>query len=585
MALVVYGLGIALLLGSLAKVYVLHSSFFDLGIFESLLFRIDVADELQRAFSGHAHVFALPFGWLYGLLPYGEAPYLLVGVQALLLLAPAIWFYRRVGTIIAFVYLAYYPLWANALFDFHFDHLAVPLLAGFYFALIDRRIAWAALCAILLMLVKEPFALETAACGVLLSWLGMKGKAMNGDSLAYSERRWLMAGGAGLVAVGLVYFYFVMHYLIPFFTPDGGRGFLDSDAFGWLGHSIGEMASNIVLQPHLILNEIFTTPSKLVYLVVVFGLLAFIPLLRPALLIPAIPLLAISMLSRLTNYYDYNTHYTAGLIIPVMFAFVYGLPRAERIWERALTWVGLRWRLEDGGRKSDINLVLQLNGNYAPSPRPSPVEGEEVKQRGLFGRSGIGFSTVGGRMRLFYVLLFGWVLFGHIMLSPSPISRLFWSSKVWSYSWHAYVPTEREAIMKVAMEKYIPADPEVSVTTQNTVNWGHLAHRKVYLPFPLGVAEPHKAMDWSNRTWEGFWEFVRTGHKPPAITHDRYAVYVVLDLKRPYFLMDRGCEWIYGECRDKEMEKKFLDWVAYTRSIYDTVFEQDGFMILRRRGI
>jgi hypothetical protein len=33
----------------------------------------------------------------------------------------------------------------------------------------------------------------------------------------------------------------------------------------------------------------------------------------------------------------------------------------------------------------------------------------------------------------------------------------------------------------------------------------------------------------------------------------------------------------------KEMEKKFLDWVSYTRSIYDTVFELDGFMILRRR--
>lgn len=571
-----------LLLLPLAKALSLHSFFDDLGIFESLLYRIAVAKEWQLAFFGHAQGFSLPYGVLYGSLPSDSAPYVLVSLQAILLVLPALLFYRRFGVFTVFVYIAYYPLWVNAHFDFHFDHLAVPLLAGFYFALIDRRLAWAVLCAILLMLVKEPFALETAACGVLMSWLGMKGKAMNGDSLAYTERRWLIAGGASLVAVGLVYFYFVMHYLIPFFTTDGGRGALDSDAFGWLGHSIGEMASNIVLQPHLILNEIFTTPGKLVYLVVVFGLLAFIPLLRPALLIPAIPLLAISMLSRLKNYYDYNTHYTAGLIIPVMFAFVYGLPRAERIWESVRTWVRLRWRLRGGGRKSDVNLVLHPNGNYAASP--SSVEGGGG-QKWLFGRSGIGCSTVDGSARLFYLLLVCWVLFGHIMLSPSPISRLFWSSKVWSYSWHAYVPTEREIMMKVAMEKYIPADLEVSVTTQNTVNWGHLAHRKVYLPFPLGIAEPHKVMAWSNRTWEGFWKFVQTGYKPPAITHDRYAVYVVLDLKRPYFLMDRGCEWIYGECRDKEMEKKFLDWVAYTRSIYDTAFEQDGFMILQRRGI
>ena len=135
------------------------------------------------------------------------------------------------------------------------------------------------------------------------------------------------------------------------------------------------------------------------------------------------------------------------------------------------------------------------------------------------------------------------------------------------------------------MLKYIPADPEVSVTTQNTVNWYHLAHRKVYAPFPHGIEEPIQVMDWSSRTWGGFWRFVRTGEMPPAVTHDRYADYVVLDLKRPWFLIDKGCEWIYGECRDKEMEKKFLDWVAYTRSIYDMVFEQHGFMILRRRVI
>jgi hypothetical protein len=241
----------------------------------------------------------------------------------------------------------------------------------------------------------------------------------------------------------------------------------------------------------------------------------------------------------LDNYYGYANHYTVGLIIPVMFAFVYGLPRAERIWERFLAWVAQRW--------------------------------------------GVALSTVDARGRFFYALLFGWILVGHVMLSPSPISRLFWSDKVWSYSWRAYVPTERDTMMRTAMEKYIPADPDVAVTTQNTVNWGHLAHRKVYLPFPFGIAEPHKVLDWSNRTLEGFGKFVRTGHQPPAITHDQYADYVVLDLKRPYFLVNRGCEWIYGECRDKVMERKFLDWVAYTRAHYDAVFERDGFMILRRR--
>jgi hypothetical protein len=56
-------------------------------------------------------------------------------------------------------------------------------------------------------------------------------------------------------------------------------------------------------------------------------------------------------------------------------------------------------------------------------------------------------------------------------------------------------------------------------------------------------------------------------------------------MKRPYFIVDKGCEWIYGQCRDKAMEKQFLDWVAYARANYDTAFERDGFMILRRKGV
>ena len=573
----------ALLFFPLAKILVLHSSFFDLGIFESISHRIASTNDWRLSLAaGHAHGFYLLYGWLYGQVPSWAVPYFLVGLQAILLAVPVLWFFRRFGAFAAFVYVAYYPVWVNAFFDFHFDHLAVPLLLVFYMALLDQRIGWAVLSPTLLMLVKEPFALETAACGGLLLWAAIHGKSVWGQPQDQISKRKLLLGALWLTGVGSWYFIFTTHYLIPYFGFNGGQGFQGGEVFGWLGHGLGDMMITIVTRPHIVILEIIATPGKLIYLGVVFGLLAFIPLLRPAFLIPALPMVAIAMLSRVPNHYDYNTHYTAGLIIPVMFAFLYGLPRAERIWERALTWMGLRWRLGGGGRKSGVNLVLQSNGNYAPSPQPSPVEGEGDKQNGLFGRLGIGFSTVDGRVRLFYMLLFGWILLGHIMLSPSPISRLFWSDKVWSYSWRAYVPTEREAMMKMAMEKYIPASPDVSVTTQNTVNWSHLANRKVYLPYPLGIAEPHKVMDWSNRTWDGFWEFVRTGYRPPAIAHDHYADYIVLDLKRPYFLMDRGCEWIYGGCRNKEMEKKFLDWVAYTRSIYETVFEQDGFMILRR---
>ena len=536
-----------ILLLPLVKIFSIHTNYFDLGIFESHLSQIAIEKEWQRAFFGHAHGFALLlFGWLYSFIPDSVVPYILIGIQSILLILPLLLFYRRFGEIGAFVYVTYYPLWVNANFDFHFDHLAVPLLAGFYFCLLYRRISWGVVCAALLMLVKEPFSLQTIACGILLLWLGISGKSIDDSPLNLAERRLLIGYGISLMITGFLFFYFSLHYLIPFFTYQGEENILDSSAFSWLGKGIGNMMINIISNPKLVFEEIFFSPNKLVYLAVIFGLLAFVPLLRPVALIPALPLLAIAMLSRQPNYYDYNTHYTAGLIVPVIFAFMLALSRAKCVWERA------------------INFII-TNIRY-----PS-----EFKN-----------SLMGGRNQhqLFYILLFVWILSGHILLSPSPISRLFWSDKVWSYSWRAYVLTERDEMIKSAIKKFIPANPDVSVSTQNTVNLGYLAHRKVYLPFPIGVIEPQKMMDWSNRSLGEFWNFVLDrGEKSPAILYNRYADYVVLDLKRPYFIEDRGCEWIYGKCRNKKIEKEFLDWVAITKSIYHIDFEQDGFMILRRK--
>jgi uncharacterized membrane protein len=550
-------LAIVLQILPLAKVFSLHSSYFDLGIFEAIFYRTTVIDEWQLAFHGHAHIFAPVYSLLCSFLPFAVAPYFVVGIQATLLVLPTLLFYRRFGISVAFVYVIFYPVWVNAHFDFHFDHLAVPLLMIFYLALLDRRIGWAVLSATLLMFIKEHFALQTAACGVLMLYFTFSDRSILVQPFDQISRRWLVVGAMWLLGVGLGYFYFAMYYLLPYFDYEGWGGQLGGGAFAWLGQSLGDILQTILTKPHLIFSEIVTTPNKLVYLGVVFGMLAFIPLLCPVLLIPTIPLLLIAMLSRLPNYYDHNTHYTAGLIVPVMFAFQYGLPRAERIWEGFTAWVFRRVR---------------------------EIENRHINSKtGLFLRLGISLNTLHNRKSFFYVLIFSWIIFGHMMLSPSPISRLFWSDKVWSYGWQAYIPTDRDVMIKAAMEKFVPADPEVSVTTQNTLNYSHLAHRKVYLPFPMGIAEPQKLMDWSNRTLKGFGVFVWSGYKPTAITRDLYADYVLLDLRRPYFLVDRGCEWIYGECRDKEMEKKFLDWVSYTRSIYDTVFELDGFMILRRR--
>ena len=574
------GIVVVFVLFPVAKYIALHSDVMDLGVFEHQI-AVLAGGVWQAALTGHLQGYSLALASLLPAtmgagFPVGMG---LVGTQALLLILPAFFFLRIAGIWVALAYVAYGPVWINAHFDFHYDHLAIPLLLGFYLCLRNGHSWRAFLFAGLLAFVKEPFALQTAACGLLMVLMAAQSRetactdfspqrqGSPSNNAAMKGRFWLP--GIALIMMGWGYFYFAVGYVMPYFVPADWKGpIIGGEAFSWLGHGLREIVGNIISHPLAILLEILTTPGKLIYLFVVFGLLAFIPLLAPSYLIPALPLLAIAMLSRLPNYYDYNTHYTAGLIIPVMFAFIHGLPKAHVLWMKGAGWV---WRK-----------VFFPRSNERPHPNPLPQAGEGIY---VLGENALGAAWEARLSKAFYVLLALWILAWHVILSPSPISRLFWSDKVWSYNWRAYVPTDREAMMKAAMLKYIPADPSVSVTTQNTINWYHLAHRKVYAPFPMGVLEPLAVMDWSNRTWEGFWRFVQTGQMQPAITHDRYADYVVLDLKRPYFLVDRGCEWIYGECRDKAMEKKFLDWVAYTRRHYDTLFEKEGFIILKRRII
>ena len=86
-------------------------------------------------------------------------------------------------------------------------------------------------------------------------------------------------------------------------------------------------------------------------------------------------------------------------------------------------------------------------------------------------------------------------------------------------------------------------------------------------------------MDWSNRTLGGFWKFVRTGERPLDIELNQHADYVVLDLKRPYFIIGEMCK------TNQDKVNEFLELVTKTQSIYETVFKKDNFIIFRREKV
>jgi len=576
------------LFGSLFKYLSFHTNFFDLGFYNWIIYIFATDFPIKFLFVPHAHIFSLLYGFLYKFLP---SPVLLITSQALAIVGAGLlvsgrwtvdggqslvggrWTMDggqkpnrlqtteyRLQTILIILYLLYFPVWYNCLFDFHFEHLFVLFCAIFYWLVIgqwtvdgvwsvvsgqwtkekrlpttDHRLptkiikttdyrlpskTLVFLICLLCCLVKEVFALSAIMMGVYV----------------IIRRRWLVCGSL-IVVFSLLYFIFIECYAVPYFTVGKEAPAIWHNAFGYLGSNMKEVFLNLLTHPWLLITETLSDWRKLLYIIAIFGPFLFIPLLAPLELLPALPQLFISLLSHKDNFYALSSQYTAGLIVPVFVAFIYGVKRLERLNVITLKWISI------------------------------------------------------------FVILSS--LFFHILLSPSPISRIFWFELVPQYHYTAYIPTKRDAMIKEAIKKYIPDDFNVSVSTQNSVNCAHLAHRRYYFCFPKGVTEPAKVPDFSNKSLIGLWTVIkdlvsgqwtvdkrkRLPTKIIKTTEYRliWADYVVLDLKRQWFINDRGCNrWRGGQCHDPAFSQKFLKLVEETKKRYDLIYEKDGFMIFRR---
>lgn len=448
-------------------------------------------------------------------------PVIVLCSQSALLCLPVLGLYRYYGTTPTLAFCLYFPVWYSGLSDFHPDHLAVPILFSFFFLEKQGKLWQAVFAGVVLALVKETFALQASFCGLYLVF------------------RKQPKAGAFLVLFGLVYFlvahqYFQQYFNSQFINLLGGWNPFSSTnfstigvspTFGWLGSSLSEVVLSILSKPHAILWDIISDKGKMVYLFYIFGALGFIPILRPTILVTALPILGISLLSEHPNHYEYTTHYTAGLIAPMIIAFAEGLPKAQEIWKR----IGL---------------------NY----------------------------------KWFSPLLVTGLLVAHSLLSPSPIGRKFFLQKSWLYHYSIYDSTEREGMIKTAIKSHVPSDSDVVVSVQNSLVWNHLLQRKDVFIFPGGAVDKTQGVGSSELTWGGFIRFVRSGELNVPTVERRWADYVVLDLKRPWFIFDVTCHWVVDKCKDGEVfETNFLTMVEKAKEHFETIFENDGFLILKSR--
>ena len=480
-----------LVMGSMAvlKYASLHTAGFDMGVYLFNIFGV-AHGEWWRMGHGHLQPALLLFAGLHHILPQALVPQALLAIQALLVFLPAPWLARRYGALTALAYVLYFPLWYVGLFDFHPGHLAVPLLAAFLLLEEDGRVGWACAAAMALCLVKEPFALQTAACGVYLMLRG--------------RRR----AGLLLMLAGAAYFLVAVQVVLPAMARIARDSL--NEGYVWLGKDAPGIVGGLLSRPLDVLAAMFV-PGKLLYVGLLLAGMAFVPLARPLALVCALPALAMSLLSDQPGHYGLGHHYSIGLAPVMAVAFGRG-------------WAVLRPDRQRSGLTS-----------RGPLPRGAAL------------------------------LLALWLAAVHVGIAPSPASRLCVTDKVWSYGWRAYLPTARDAWIKARLAEFIPTDPGVAVAAQNTLHTGLISQRRRFYVFDYGVFEPEPDPGAPFGAGEPVW-----------------AQWLVLDLRRPWYIKDQGCRYLHGRCTDAEAAQRFRERVAEARLLMDTVFDEDGLLILRR---
>jgi uncharacterized membrane protein len=204
--------------------------------------------------------------------------------------------------VLAAGYLLYPSVVFTVLFDFHPDHLIVPLLLFAFYFLEVRNLWGVAVAGLLMLLVKESLAPTVAAFGVYAILV---------------TRRYLLGTVLALGSVAFLWLVIVPRYPGLFGGAAGG------ESYGYLGTSLPEILTTFVTRPGLWLPEIAEVP-KLKFLFLMLAPLMFLPLLAPGPLLVALPGLLMALLSRHPHRYSIWAQYVAPLVAPLFVAAVLG---------------------------------------------------------------------------------------------------------------------------------------------------------------------------------------------------------------------------------------------------------------------
>jgi uncharacterized membrane protein len=256
------------------------------------------------------------------------------------------------ATLMAAAYLLAPALLGLNIFDFHPVSLATPLLLYAVLALTYKRYTWFLITCILACMCKEDIPLAVAVFGILVIW-------------KYKLPRL----GITLIIGGLLWSFIAFKFIIPHFYPG-----IQANNYWYryeaLGSSPGAAVANIFIHPLLLFSNFFTM-DRFFYLVNLMRSGGFLSLLAPEWLLPALPSIAVNLLSTDPLLYSGVYHYNAAIIPFIMLSSIHGARRLVLIWRV--------WRHEQPEYTQTPNTKRNIEGaglalQHAPALEPRDLE-------------------------------------------------------------------------------------------------------------------------------------------------------------------------------------------------------------------
>ena len=214
---------------------------------------------------------------------------------------------RRVGhpaaaDVALIAYLLYPPIATLATYEFHPSALALFPLALAIDWFDRRKLRRGAYALLAAALCREDAALVAGFVGLAVA-------------IRQEAPRPQRVAGLSILGVGLAWFSLYMFVIAPRHLPASGS--LDLH-FGHLGRTPGGLVRALVSHPLATLHTVLT-PIKILYAPRLLAPLAFLSLLAPRWLLPAVVPYAINMLSQFPSAPEMGSHYSA-LAVPFVFA-------------------------------------------------------------------------------------------------------------------------------------------------------------------------------------------------------------------------------------------------------------------------